>query len=93
MSSPLRLTHLERLEAESVHIPREVVAECETPVMLYSIGKDRCCCTRRNSPCEHPEAAELVNDTTRVSAEQAAEQTVATLTRAGILVEPGAGLP
>ncbi|MGE0213050.1 MAG: sulfate adenylyltransferase subunit CysD [Parvibaculaceae bacterium] len=35
-----RLTHLERLEAESIHILREVVAECEKPVMLYSIGKD-----------------------------------------------------
>jgi sulfate adenylyltransferase subunit 2 len=35
-----RLTHLERLEAESIHILREVVAECERPVMLYSIGKD-----------------------------------------------------
>jgi sulfate adenylyltransferase subunit 2 len=35
-----RLTHLERLEAESIHIMREVVAECEKPVMLYSIGKD-----------------------------------------------------
>jgi len=34
------LTHLERLEAESIHIMREVVAECENPVMLYSIGKD-----------------------------------------------------
>jgi sulfate adenylyltransferase subunit 2 len=34
------LTHLERLEAESIHILREVVAECERPVMLYSIGKD-----------------------------------------------------
>ena len=34
------LTHLERLEAESIHIMREVVAECERPVMLYSIGKD-----------------------------------------------------
>src|SRR5947208_16578402 len=34
------LTHLERLEAESIHILREVVAECEHPVMLYSIGKD-----------------------------------------------------
>ena len=37
---PLRLTHLQRLEAESIHILREVVAECERPVMLYSIGKD-----------------------------------------------------
>jgi sulfate adenylyltransferase subunit 2 len=35
-----RLTHLERLEAESMHILREVVAETERPVMLYSIGKD-----------------------------------------------------
>jgi sulfate adenylyltransferase subunit 2 len=35
-----RLTHLQRLEAESIHIMREVVAECERPVMLYSIGKD-----------------------------------------------------
>src|ERR1700691_313731 len=34
------LTHLDRLEAESIHILREVVAECEKPVMLYSIGKD-----------------------------------------------------
>ena len=34
------LSHLDRLEAESIHIMREVVAECERPVMLYSIGKD-----------------------------------------------------
>ena len=34
------LTHLQRLEAESIHIMREVVAEAERPVMLYSIGKD-----------------------------------------------------
>jgi sulfate adenylyltransferase subunit 2 len=34
------LTHLERLEAESIQIMREVVAECAKPVMLYSIGKD-----------------------------------------------------
>jgi sulfate adenylyltransferase subunit 2 len=36
----LPLTHLQRLEAESLHILREVVAECERPVMLYSVGKD-----------------------------------------------------
>jgi sulfate adenylyltransferase subunit 2 len=36
----LRLSHLQRLEAESIFIMREVVAECENPVMLYSIGKD-----------------------------------------------------
>lgn len=35
-----RLTHLKQLEAESIHIIREVVAEFENPVMLYSIGKD-----------------------------------------------------
>jgi sulfate adenylyltransferase subunit 2 len=34
------LTHLQRLEGESIHIIREVVAECARPVMLYSIGKD-----------------------------------------------------
>ena len=34
------LTHLQRLEAESIHIFREVVAECERPALLYSIGKD-----------------------------------------------------
>jgi sulfate adenylyltransferase subunit 2 len=34
------LTHLQRLEGEAIHIMREVVAECERPVMLYSIGKD-----------------------------------------------------
>jgi sulfate adenylyltransferase subunit 2 len=38
--TPERLTHLQRLEAESIQIMREVVAECEKPVMLYSIGKD-----------------------------------------------------
>jgi sulfate adenylyltransferase subunit 2 len=37
---PRTLTHLERLEAESIHILREVVAEAERPVMLYSVGKD-----------------------------------------------------
>ena len=38
--TPLGLTHLEWLEAESIHIMREVVAETERPVMLYSVGKD-----------------------------------------------------
>ncbi len=40
MSTEKRLTHLQKLEAESIHIMREVVAESENPVMLYSIGKD-----------------------------------------------------
>src|SRR3954453_1661534 len=37
---PAGLSHIQRLEAESIHIMREVVAEAERPVMLYSIGKD-----------------------------------------------------
>ncbi|RFB04840.1 sulfate adenylyltransferase subunit CysD [Parvularcula marina] len=36
----MSLTHLDRLEAESIHIMREVAAECDNPVMLYSVGKD-----------------------------------------------------
>src|SRR5258707_8798084 len=39
-SSGQRLSHLKRLEAESIHIIREVAAEFRNPVMLYSIGKD-----------------------------------------------------
>lgn len=35
-----KLTHLKQLEAESIHIIREVAAEFDNPVMLYSIGKD-----------------------------------------------------
>src|ERR1700674_847236 len=35
-----KLSHLSRLEPGTIHILREVVAECEKPVMLYSIGKD-----------------------------------------------------
>ncbi len=38
--TPKALTHLDRLEAESIHIMREVVAQCQNPVMLYSVGKD-----------------------------------------------------
>lgn len=40
MTKPTTLTHLDRLEAESIHIMREVVAETARPVMLYSVGKD-----------------------------------------------------
>ena len=35
-----RMTHLDKLEAESIHIMREVASQCENPVMLYSVGKD-----------------------------------------------------
>jgi len=38
--APERLSNLKRLEAEGIHIIREVAAECENPVMLYSVGKD-----------------------------------------------------
>ncbi|ENK2913133.1 sulfate adenylyltransferase subunit CysD [Vibrio alginolyticus] len=38
--SPQRMTHLKQLEAESIHIMREVAAEFDNPVMLYSVGKD-----------------------------------------------------
>ncbi|RYZ89367.1 MAG: sulfate adenylyltransferase small subunit, partial [Moraxellaceae bacterium] len=40
LSSAHSMTHLKQLEAESIHIIREVVAEFDKPVMLYSIGKD-----------------------------------------------------
>jgi sulfate adenylyltransferase subunit 2 len=40
LSGAGRLTHLQQLEAESIHILREAVAECSNPVLLYSIGKD-----------------------------------------------------
>jgi sulfate adenylyltransferase subunit 2 len=39
-ASPASLTHLQSLEAESIYVMREVVAECDRPVMLYSVGKD-----------------------------------------------------
>jgi sulfate adenylyltransferase subunit 2 len=39
VNSPI-LTHLQSFEEESIHIMREVVAECGSPVVLYSIGKD-----------------------------------------------------
>lgn len=40
MSSQYNMTHLKQLEAESIHIIREVAAEFDNPVMLYSVGKD-----------------------------------------------------
>ncbi len=42
-TTDLSMTHLQQLEAESIHIIREVVAEFEKPVMMYSIGKDSTC--------------------------------------------------
>ncbi len=48
------LTHLQQLEAESIHIIREVAAEFENPVMLYSIGKDSSVMVRLAMKAFHP---------------------------------------
>jgi sulfate adenylyltransferase subunit 2 len=50
----VRITHLRRLEAESIHIMREVVAVAERPVMLYSIGKDSAVMLRLALKAFHP---------------------------------------
>ncbi|MDD4097656.1 MAG: sulfate adenylyltransferase subunit CysD [Lentisphaeria bacterium] len=50
-----RLTHLQQLEAESIHIIREVAAEFQNPVMLYSIGKDSSVMLRLAQKAFHPE--------------------------------------
>jgi sulfate adenylyltransferase subunit 2 len=50
----MTLTHLQRLEAESIHIMREVVAESDNPVMLYSIGKDSAVMLRLAMKAFHP---------------------------------------
>lgn len=52
--SAATLTHLQRLEAESIHIMREVVAEAERPVMLYSIGKDSAVMLHLAAKAFHP---------------------------------------
>ena len=50
----MRLTHLRTLEAESIHILREVASEFERPVMLYSIGKDSSVLLRLAQKAFHP---------------------------------------
>lgn len=50
-----RLSHLDLLEAESLHILREVAAECERPVMLYSVGKDSSVLLRLAQKAFYPE--------------------------------------
>jgi sulfate adenylyltransferase subunit 2 len=52
----VQLTHLQRLEAESIHIFREVVAEAEKPVMLYSVGKDSAVMLHLARKAFHPSA-------------------------------------
>ncbi|MBZ0112069.1 MAG: sulfate adenylyltransferase subunit CysD, partial [Thermoanaerobaculia bacterium] len=54
MPSSYRLTQLRELEAESIYILREVVAECAKPVMLYSIGKDSSVMLRLAQKAFHP---------------------------------------
>jgi len=51
----MNLTHLDKLEAEAIYILREVAAECERPVMLYSIGKDSSCMLRLAIKAFYPE--------------------------------------
>ncbi|QNI30820.1 sulfate adenylyltransferase subunit CysD [Alloacidobacterium dinghuense] len=51
---PTRLTHLQMLEAESIHIIREVASEFQKPVMLYSIGKDSSVMLRLAQKAFHP---------------------------------------
>ena len=53
-SGSYSLTHLQQLEAESIHIIREVAAEFENPVMLYSIGKDSSVMVRLAQKAFHP---------------------------------------
>jgi len=52
--SAYNLTHLKQLEAESIHIIREVAAEFDKPVMLYSIGKDSACMLHLAMKAFHP---------------------------------------
>ncbi len=54
MTTAHHLSHLRQLEAESIHILREVVAEFEKPVMLYSIGKDSSVMVRLAQKAFHP---------------------------------------
>jgi len=51
---PPALTHLTKLEADSIHIIREVAAEFQNPVMLYSIGKDSACMLHLARKAFHP---------------------------------------
>jgi sulfate adenylyltransferase subunit 2 len=48
------LSHIRHLEAESIHVLREVAAECERPVLLYSVGKDSSCLLRLCQRAFHP---------------------------------------
>lgn len=56
MDASIKLTHLQRLESESIHIIREVVAESDNPVMLYSMGKDSAVMVHLAKKAFHPGA-------------------------------------
>ena len=55
ITPPNSLSNLEKLESESIHILREVVAECKNPVLLYSIGKDSAVLLRLAQKAFYPE--------------------------------------
>ena len=55
MAENYSLSHLKELEAESIYIIREVAAEFENPVMLYSIGKDSSVMVRLAEKALHPD--------------------------------------
>ena len=80
------LTHLDRLEAESIHIMRETVAEADRPVMLYSIGKDSAALLHL--------AEQMAEDATR-QAENAADRgrVADALTRARAALGPDGAAP
>ena len=62
MEENYKLSHLRELEAESIHIIREVAAEFENPVMLYSIGKDSSVMVRLAEKAFYPVIrAEIIN--------------------------------
>ena len=59
MCENYKLSHLKQLEAESIHIIREVAAEFENPVMLYSIGKDSSVMVRLAEKAFYPGKLEM----------------------------------
>ena len=58
------MSHLDMLEAEAIYIIREVAAECENPVMLYSIGKDSSVMLHLAMKAFYPESSTFPSDLT-----------------------------
>ena len=69
MNEEYKLSHLKELEAESIHIIREVAAEFENPVMLYSIGKDSSVMVRLAEKAFAPGKGSLPSDAYRFKME------------------------